>query len=59
MRSKECDEDALPLDLEHMMNGPEGFVPMVKVKDSNHGIPIPKDIIVSGNHFDNCPQAAR
>jgi hypothetical protein len=60
-RSKECGEDALPsaLDLEHMMNGLEGYVPMVKVEDSSHNVPIPKGIMDSGNHVDNHPQVAR
>ncbi len=58
-RSKEHDKDAVPLDLDHMMNGPEEYVLMVKVKDSNHNVPIPKDIMDGHNHFDNCPWAAR
>ncbi len=38
------------------MNEPEGYVPMVK--DCNHGIPTPKDIVDGGNLFDDCPRAA-
>ena len=56
-RTKEHEEDALPSDIEHIMNGQEGYVPMVK--DCNHGIPTPKDIMNGGNHFDDCPRAAR
>ncbi len=55
-RSKEPDEDILPLDLEHLMNGKVGYVEMVNATDSRYD---PRDIIDSGNHFDDCPQAAR
>ncbi len=58
-RNKERDEDILPLDLEHLMNGQEGYVPIVNVKDSNHDVPIPRDILDGGNHFNDCPWAAR
>ena len=56
-RTKELDEDALPTDIEHMMNGPEGYVPLIN--DNSHDVPTPKDILEGGNHFDNCPWAAR
>jgi hypothetical protein len=56
-RTKELDEDALPTDIEHMMNGPEGYVPLVK--DNSNNVPTPKDILDGGNHFDDCPRAAR
>ena len=56
-RTEELDEDALPTDIEHMMNGPEGYVPLVN--DNSHDVPTPKDILEGGNHFDNCPWAAR
>ncbi len=49
-RTKQHNKDALPVDIEHIMNGPEGYVRMVK--DCNHGVPTPKDIIDGGNHFD-------
>ncbi len=58
-RSKDRDKDILPLDLEHLMNGEEGYLLMVNVTDSNHNVPIPRDIIDGGNHFDDCPWAAR
>ncbi len=60
-RTQEYEEEALPLDLELMMNGLEGYVRMVKVKvmDSNQDVPIPKDIIDGSNHFDDCTWAAR
>jgi hypothetical protein len=41
------------------MKGEVGYVPMVNVMDSNHDVTILRDIIDRGNHFDNCPQAAR
>ena len=43
--------------IEHMMNGPEGYVPLVN--NNSHDVPTPKDILDGGNHFDNCPRAAR
>ena len=58
-RSKERDEDILPLDLEHLMNGEVGYVEMVNVTDSRYNVPIPKGIMDGGNHFDDCPWAAR
>ncbi len=58
-RSKDCDKDILPLDLEYLMNGQEGYVPMVNFKDSNHNVPIPRDILDGGNHFDDRPWATR
>ncbi len=57
-RSKDCDKDILPLDLEHLMNGEVEYVPMANVMDSNHDVPIPRDIIDGSNHFDNQPRAA-
>ncbi len=44
-RSKERDEDILPLDLEHLMNGEVGYVQMVNVTDSSYDVPIPRDIM--------------
>jgi hypothetical protein len=58
-RSKERDEDILPLDLEHLMKGEVGYVEMVNITDSRYDVPIPKSIMDGGNHFDDCPQAAR
>jgi hypothetical protein len=40
------------------MNRPEGYVPMVDLKDSNHDVPIPRDISDGDNHFNDCPWAA-
>ncbi len=56
-RTNELDKDALPTDIEHMMNGPEGYV--LLVNDNSHDVPTPKEILDGGNHFDNCPRAAR
>ena len=56
-RTKEHNKDPLPTDIEHMMNGPEGYAPMVK--DYSHDVPTPKDKLDGGNHFDDCPWAAR
>ena len=56
-RTKELDKDALSMDIEHMMNGPEGYVPLVN--NNSHNVPTPKNILDGGNHFDNCPRAAR
>jgi len=56
-KDKELDEDVLPTDIEHMMNGPEGYV--LLVNDNSHDVPTPKDILTGGNHFDDCPWAAR
>jgi len=47
------------MDLEHLMNGEVGYVQMVNVMDSSYAIPIPRDIKDGGNHFDDCPRAAR
>jgi hypothetical protein len=58
-KSKDRDEDILPLDLEHLMNGEIGCVPVVNAMDSNYNVPIPRDIIDGGSHFDVCPWAAR
>ncbi len=30
-RTKEHEEDALPSDIEHIMNGQEGYVPMLRI----------------------------
>ena len=56
-RTKEHNKDPLPTDIEHMMNGPEGYAPMVK--DYSHDVPTLKDKLDGGNHFDDCPWAAR
>ncbi len=40
------------------MNRPEGYVPMANLKDSNHDVPIPRDILDGDNHFNDCPWAA-
>jgi hypothetical protein len=58
-RSKQCDKDILPLDLEHLMNEEVGCVQMVNITDFSYDVPIPRDIIDGGNHLDNCPWAAR
>ncbi len=42
---------------EHMMNGPEGYVPLVN--NNSHAVPTPKDLLDGGNHFDDCPWTAR
>jgi hypothetical protein len=40
-----------------MMNGPEGYVPLVN--NNSHAVPTPKDLLDGGNHFDDCPWTAR
>jgi hypothetical protein len=42
-----------------LMNREVGYVQMVNVADSSYKVPIPRDIIDSGHHFDDCPWAAR
>jgi hypothetical protein len=51
------DEAPLPMDLENMMNNPEGYVPLVT--DDIHDVAIPAAIMDAGHHFDDCPRAAR
>jgi hypothetical protein len=51
------EDEALPMDLENMMNNPEGYVPLVM--DDNHDVAIPAAIMDAGHHFDDCPRAAR
>jgi hypothetical protein len=58
-KSKDHDKGILLLDFECLMNGEVGYVPMVNLMDSNHDVPIPRDIIDRGNHFEDCPPAAR
>ncbi len=48
---------ALLVDVEHMMNESDGYAPLVK--DDNHDLPIPNEIMDAGHHFDNFPQASR
>jgi hypothetical protein len=43
--------------IEHLTNGPEGYVPLVN--NNSHAVPTPKDILDGGNHFDDCPWTAR
>ena len=53
-------EEQLPLDLENMINNPDGYVPLKKIDDNHHdGIAIPFEIMEVGHHFDDCPRAAR
>ncbi len=58
-KSKDHDKDILPLDLEHLVNREVVYVLMVNLMDSNHDVLIPRDIIEGGNHFNDCPRAAR
>jgi hypothetical protein len=51
-------EDQLPLDLENMINNPDGYVPL-NVDDNHDGIAIPLEIMDAGHHFDDCPRAVR
>ncbi len=51
-------EEQLPLDLENMINNPDGYVPLM-MDDNHDGIVITLEIIDAGHHFDDCPQAAR
>ncbi len=50
------EDEAPPMDLENMMNNPEGYVPLVM--DDNHDVAIPVAIMDAGHHFDDCPRAA-
>ncbi len=53
-----CEDEApLPMDLENMMNNPEGYVPLVT--NDNHDVAIPTAIMDAGHHFDDCSRAAR
>ena len=48
------------MDLENMINNPDGYVPLKKIDDNHHdGIAIPFEIMEVGHHFDDCPRAAR
>ncbi len=47
-------EETLPLDLEIMMNNPDGYVPLM-MDDNHDGIAIPLGIMDAGHHFDDCP----
>jgi hypothetical protein len=49
-------DDTLAADLEHVMNRPEGYIPMIR--DDNHDVPIPYEIMDGGNHFDDCPRSS-
>ena len=52
-------DEQLPLDLENMINNPNGYVPL-KIYDNHHdGIAVPPEIMDTGHHFDDCPRAAR
>ena len=51
-------EEQLPLDLENMLNNPDGYVPLT-MDDNHDGIAIPTEIMDAGHHFDDCPRAAR
>jgi hypothetical protein len=51
-------EEQLPLDLENMINNPDGYVPL-NVDDNHDGIAIPLEIMDAGHHFDDCPRAVR
>jgi hypothetical protein len=41
------------------MNREVGYVQIVNVTDSSYNVPISRDIMDGGNHFDDCPWAAR
>jgi hypothetical protein len=51
-------EEQLPLDLENMINDPDGYVALT-MDDNHNGIAIPAEIMDAGHHFDDCPRAAR
>ncbi len=51
-------EEQLPLDLENMINNPDGYVPLM-MDDNHDGIVIPLEKMDALHHFDDCPQAAR
>jgi hypothetical protein len=47
-------EEQLLLDLENMINNPDGYV--LLMMDNNHdGIAIPVELMDAGHHFDDCP----
>ncbi len=47
------EDEALPMNLENMMNNPKGYVPLVT--DDNHDVTIPFAIMDASHHFDDCP----
>ncbi len=47
-------EEQLPLDVENMINNPDGYVPLMMV-DNHDYIAIPVEIMDAGHHFDDCP----
>jgi hypothetical protein len=47
-------EEKLPLDVENMINNPDGYVPLMMV-DNHDDIAIPVEIMDAGHHFDDCP----
>ena len=51
-------EEQLPLDLENMINSPDGYVPL-KIVKYHDGIAFPFEIMDAGHHFDDCSQAVR
>jgi hypothetical protein len=51
-------EEQLPLDLENMINIPDGYVPLM-MEDNHDGIAIPCEIMDASHHFDDCPRAVR
>ena len=48
------DEETLPIDLENMMNNPDGYVPLMA--EDNHDVEIPLAIMDAGHHFDDGPE---
>ncbi len=53
LKARNCDEEALPMDIEYIINKSNGYVPLVCNDD--HDVPIPSELIDSGHHFDDCP----
>ena len=47
-------EEQLPLDVENLINNPDGYVPLMMV-DNHDEIAIPVEIMDAGHHFDDCP----
>jgi len=52
-------DEQLPLDLENMINNPNGYVPLKIYNNHHDGIAVPPEIMDTGHHFDDCPRAAR
>jgi hypothetical protein len=48
---------SLPIDLENMMNQPEGYVPLVV--EADHDTSLPTGLMDCGHHFNDIPRDVR